>query len=236
MKEKSTILTVLYAAVGIGLGLILLVHFPSLDTLSWRLVALLVWLGFATYLAVTVWRLKRRALLALVCLGFFGGAAYLSSYTVTLSTHATPLGRKVPVVNATAIINGPADPEFRGRWTLLNYWHFFCGPCLEELPALQEFSTNHSDIAVVGLSFFMSPEEMTIEEQLRHFRMVLDEAGVSYPTFVLKNYRELAPFRFTTIPTTLLIDPAGKVAGQAQGADELSLLLHQTTQHLQGAG
>ena len=97
--------------------------------------------------------------------------------------------------------------EFRGKYVLLDFWGFWCPPCLKELPYLREaykrFQSRNFEI--VG----MNTDEYTpdsIKKNLEKNGMTWTQARRD--SFIdLKDYE----FRIESFPTTLLIAPDGKI-------------------------
>lgn len=97
--------------------------------------------------------------------------------------------------------------EFRGKYVLLDFWGFWCPPCLKELPYLREaykrFQSRNFEI--VG----MNTDEYTpdsIKKNLEKNGMTWTQAR--HDSFIdLKDYQ----FRIESFPTTLLIAPDGKI-------------------------
>lgn len=144
------------------------------------------------------------------------------------------LGRQIPAFSPAATINEAAAPA-AGRWTVVNHWHFFCGPCVEELPALEAFSAAHPEIAVVGVSYLFDPSEMPVEVQLGHFRRAVAAKGVTFPTLLAGRREDLAGFDFRTIPTTLLVSPQNAVEAELRGAKGLPWFLARAAQRVRDA-
>lgn len=47
-----------------------------------------------------------------------------------------------------------SDGDLQGKYTLVNFWNTWCGPCIDELPELQKFHAAHqgdSDVQMVGI-------------------------------------------------------------------------------------
>lgn len=111
--------------------------------------------------------------------------------------------------------------EWRGAPVVLNTWFAACGPCREEAPDLAEISTetaadgvrflgiNTSDGAAQGLAF---EEQFGVE-----YPSLLDRDG----TGVLALRGELPP---AATPTTLVLDPQGRVAARFLGVADPSTL------------
>lgn len=134
------------------------------------------------------------------------------------------LGRQVPLISPAATINEDASPS-AGRWSVVNYWHFYCGPCLDELPVLEEFAAAHPEIEVLGVSYLFDPAEMPVDEQLGHFRRAVAAKDVNFPTLLAGRHEDLAGFDFQTIPTTLLVSPQNTVEAELRGAQGLRWFL-----------
>jgi len=144
------------------------------------------------------------------------------------------LGRQIPALSPAATIHEAAAPA-AGRWSVVNYWHFFCGPCVEELPALEAFSAAHPEIEVVGVSYLFDPAEMSVDEQLAYFRRTVAAKGVTFPTLLAGRHEELAGFDFKTIPTTLLVNPQNAVEAELRGAKGLPWFLARAAKRVQDA-
>ncbi len=63
--------------------------------------------------------------------------------------------------------------EYRGRRLLINFWASWCGPCLQEMPALDEARHKFADDGVIVLGIAM--------DQPDHVRAFLAKQPVSYP-------------------------------------------------------
>jgi cytochrome c biogenesis protein CcmG, thiol:disulfide interchange protein DsbE len=56
----------------------------------------------------------------------------------------------LPTLDGTRV----TDADLQGKYTLVNFWNTWCGPCIDELPALQEFHEAHkddTDVQMVGI-------------------------------------------------------------------------------------
>jgi len=101
--------------------------------------------------------------------------------------------------------------DYRGKWVLVNYWATWCPPCLDELPELEVFYSNHKDKDAVVIGVNM---ETIGTEELREF---LDEQFISYPILRTPPRRstELGPI--PGMPTSYLISPAGELVARRVG-------------------
>ena len=97
--------------------------------------------------------------------------------------------------------NSVALDDFQGRPVVLNFWATWCGPCQIEIPSFSQFADDNPDVVVLGVAMDGSPEELTRAAQ---------EMGIRYPV-VLANPEIKEAYGVTTLPTTVIIDPAGEV-------------------------
>ena len=98
----------------------------------------------------------------------------------------------------------------RGKWTIVNFWATWCGPCLKEMPELSALDAMREHIVVVGLAY-----EDTTEEELRAF---LVKHPVVYPMALIDVYNPPADFDTPRgLPFTYLIGPDGAVVKKYTG-------------------
>lgn len=107
----------------------------------------------------------------------------------------------------------PAD--FHGHWTLLSFWAHWCGPCLEEMPALNQLGEQWQSTALQVLTVNVDDPTSESFESARQF---LTDNEITLPTFydrqkVLKN-----AFGVEELPQHFLINPQGQVVWRAVGA------------------
>lgn len=91
--------------------------------------------------------------------------------------------------------------------TLVNYWAYWCGPCVGELPDLQRISQEYASkgVRILGVS-----DESNEQDNIDMLR----QQDVTYPC--LRYTPEFDPYLDTGyIPTTIFIDSNGKVLGEA---------------------
>ncbi len=96
--------------------------------------------------------------------------------------------------------------DYRGKWVVVNFWATWCGPCLNEIPDLEEFYARHKDKDAVVLG--INAEDIELEE----LRTFVDEHFMTYP--VLRgNTNEESPLGpIYGLPSTFLISPKGEIA------------------------
>ncbi|MEQ8966302.1 MAG: TlpA disulfide reductase family protein [Azospirillaceae bacterium] len=103
--------------------------------------------------------------------------------------------------------------DFEGRVVLLNFWATWCGPCVEEMPALDtlqaELADRPFDVVAVSIDRGGAAEVRPFFEAhgIEALDIFLDPLGATPRAFEALG-----------LPTTVLIDPEGRVVGRYAGA------------------
>jgi len=94
----------------------------------------------------------------------------------------------------------------RGKVTVLDFWATWCGPCLNAMPMLDALAAKHPEIAVLAINLDDPVAARALFTE-RGYRMTLlvDDETVS------------TRYGVSTIPHTVVIDPAGVVRMVARG-------------------
>lgn len=104
--------------------------------------------------------------------------------------------------------------EWNGRVVVLNFWATWCGPCVHEIPMLNELQNAFEDrgLQIIGIA-------IDDPEQVKHFQT---EIPMDYPTLL----GQMAAIEVTRmygntsggLPYTVVIDRAGTVVATREGA------------------
>jgi thiol-disulfide isomerase/thioredoxin len=128
----------------------------------------------------------------------------------------------VPDFSGTTLGGGRVSlAAYRGKVLVLNFWGSWCAPCQAEGPTLAALSRKYSghDVAFLGVDFQDTPVNADAFEQ---------GYGITYPSIndpggaVSLAISRAVPTIDT--PTTLVIDPAGHLAGAIRGTAAYSVL------------
>jgi thiol-disulfide isomerase/thioredoxin len=113
--------------------------------------------------------------------------------------------------------------EQRGATVVLNVWGSWCAPCRDEAPDLVKAAKRlrGEDVQFVGVNV-REPGVASAQAFVRRF-------GVPYPSIYDRDGSELLGFRDTlppdAIPSTLVIDPQGRVAARVLGTVDTTTLV-----------
>lgn len=96
---------------------------------------------------------------------------------------------------------------------ILNFWEPWCGPCVGEMPALEQLYQDYKDRGLLVIGVY-STDGMEDEVDL-----TLSDSGVTYP--ILRYTDAFAPLQTGYVPTTALFNGNWELLGQPfAGAQE----------------
>ncbi len=101
-----------------------------------------------------------------------------------------------------------ADP---GRWTVVNAWASWCAPCRTETPELIAFAQDNPRVRVVGLN--VQDRAAAAQDFVR--AMKVDYPSIEDPEGAIVATIPGVPPK--ALPSTVLIDPQGRIAARAVG-------------------
>lgn len=165
--------------------------------------------------------------------GFAGGSAWfgtaLFALLFVLSAAAAAADEKIrpgefipatppqpaPQAAFTDTAGNPASlADFKGKPVIVNLWATWCQPCLKEMPSLDRLQANLAGRLIVaavsedrGAATRVGP--FVDAMGLKNLKVYLDPKGDLGHAFGVRG-----------LPTSILIDAEGRVAGQVEGAAE----------------
>lgn len=123
-------------------------------------------------------------------------------------------GDAMPAITLPDIHGHPVDlARFRGRPLLINVWASWCGPCVEEMPALTAFADAQGDSGVQVLGLALDTPEGVRDFLARipvAYPIVLDTPGPADASVRLGNAQGLLPY-------SVLVDAEGRIVKQKLG-------------------
>jgi len=110
--------------------------------------------------------------------------------------------------------------EYHGHRVLLNFWATWCGPCLDEMPALAKAQATYaqSGVRIVGIAM----------DDPAHVRRFLAAHPLDYPVLIGQFDTPSTSLRFgdetEVLPYSVLLDADGRVLAVHRGALEQAQL------------
>jgi len=103
-----------------------------------------------------------------------------------------------------------------GKWNLVFFWSLFCFSCLEEIPQLAEEMKPYASLGCE--SFFIAMDTARMRQGLMNYRKKRNlDIRILLEVIASDTYYAADAWGVKTTPTTLLIDPNGKVTFSRQG-------------------
>jgi thiol-disulfide isomerase/thioredoxin len=103
--------------------------------------------------------------------------------------------------------------QSKGQWIFLHFWASWCGPCREEMPAIQRLSDKTQDNKFNIVMINTAEDEDTIFE----FLATID---VDLNSLMDTDGQVTEVWKPRGLPTTFLINPKGEIKYQAIGGRE----------------
>lgn len=100
--------------------------------------------------------------------------------------------------------------DLRGKVVVLNFWATWCGPCKEEMPALDRLRRqfDQKDVAFYTI---------TTDLQRDGIKAFMDRLGLGLPVLLDEDKDVSSAFLVRGLPTTVLIGRDGNLVGRAVG-------------------
>ncbi len=113
-------------------------------------------------------------------------------------------GDPAPLVLAVDL-DGKAQElgRFQGKTVLLNFWATWCGPCVQEMPALERLyqELHDQNFEIVAVS---------VDDNVSAVREFVKKNGLSFNVWHDPSFKSVRDFRVSGFPETFVIDRNGK--------------------------
>jgi uncharacterized protein (TIGR03067 family) len=170
-----------------------------------------------------------------------GGRSEFVVPPISLSASALALLKGKPAPELTDVVGWKGEKVtlagLKGKYVLLEFWGYWCGPCVGAMPVLLELHDKFNDkgLVIVGIHLDMDGEVDTatkLDEKLVEIRKKLwNNRDLPFPVALCSGKevdvgggemrRGGPPLKYGVLgyPTTILIDREGKVVGRFQARD-----------------
>lgn len=116
--------------------------------------------------------------------------------------------------------------QYQGQWLVINYWAEWCKPCAEEIPELNTLDRDYSRVTVVGVNYDGATGAALQQQE--------EKLGVAFSTLASDPAGILGTTRPRVLPTTLIVNPDGKLATTLVGP-QTAVSLARVTGQMPGA-
>lgn len=111
--------------------------------------------------------------------------------------------------------------NYQGKWLVLNYWAEWCGPCIEEIPELNQLQKRFSSqLTVVGVNFDHIEGEA--------LKQLVSTMSIKYANLEDDPADALRLARPAALPTTYIFNPQGKLAAKLVGPQTAKSIIEMT--------
>ncbi|MEW6415598.1 MAG: TlpA disulfide reductase family protein [Pseudomonadota bacterium] len=153
------------------------------------------------------------AALAACCAATPLAAADLPPLAHTLTMQAP---RPAPALKLKDIEGKSHDlAKLRGKVVLINFWATWCPPCRREMPSMERLAQRFRGQPFVVLAVDVGENPDTIEA----FTSQLDTAP-TFPILLDTRSHVMRAWQVAGLPTTFLVDKAGRIVASAIGGRE----------------
>ncbi|HEY4567048.1 MAG TPA: thiol-disulfide oxidoreductase ResA [Savagea sp.] len=105
--------------------------------------------------------------------------------------------------------------DYRGEGVFLNFWGTWCAPCKREMPFMEKQYQTFKDEGVHILAVNVKESDLKVDSFRRSYQL-------SFPIAIDKTEAVKDAYQIKPLPTTILIDPDGKIVEIVQ--DEMNEL------------
>ena len=138
--------------------------------------------------------------------------------------HKYELGMNCPDFKATTPEGEIVDFKSKltpGKYTFIDFWASWCGPCRAAIPHVKELHQKYGDRLDVY--------SVSVDENEKAWRKAMEKEQMAWQQFHLKGDEQLGngakAFFITTIPRLVLLDDKGSVICSTNSPEEISEVL-----------
>ena len=105
-----------------------------------------------------------------------------------------------------------------GRYTLIDFWASWCGPCRREMPVIKEILDQYGPkgLDVIGVAVLDKPEDTA---------KAIEELGISWPVMIDAQNIPTDLYGIMGVPSVILVGPDGIIVSRDRHGDELKAII-----------
>ncbi|MGI8600294.1 MAG: TlpA family protein disulfide reductase [Chitinophagaceae bacterium] len=141
----------------------------------------------------------------------------LSYIALTASAQQIEIGQVAPPLEIASVVGKTVPADFyKGNYLVLDFWATWCAPCIAGFPHLNELSKKFKSDSIVFAAISYEEEEkierfFKIRKEFElHFHKLVDVPDTVRKTRYFPG-RTFINYQVSGIPTTVIIDPKGKI-------------------------
>ncbi len=133
-------------------------------------------------------------------------------------------GFYIPKFEATHLDNSVFDlKQYTGKYVLFDFWGTWCNPCIKLIPELKSINSEFSKDKFVLVSVAYDSDPQKVNDVIHREDMDWEHVFVSNKRRDKNSLIE--KLKVSEYPTTILIDPDGKIIARNKSMDEIRKLL-----------
>lgn len=94
--------------------------------------------------------------------------------------------------------------DYKGQGVFLNFWGTWCKPCEREFPLIDKQYQVYKEQGLEILAVNVGESDFAVQK-------FIDRKGLSFPVLIDNNKSVMETYNINPLPTTLLINPEGKI-------------------------
>jgi cytochrome c biogenesis protein CcmG/thiol:disulfide interchange protein DsbE len=101
--------------------------------------------------------------------------------------------------------------QFKGKVVLINFFTFFCGPCRQEMPSLNQMyqELQGKGFQILGIGLSSTPQQL---------KQIVTQLGLTYPVLEGNDAVSQAYGNVALVPLTFIVDRQGNIVHKILGA------------------
>ena len=96
--------------------------------------------------------------------------------------------------------------DYKGKVVMLNFWATYCGPCIKEMPSMQRLKQKMAGKPFAILAIDMAEEKADVEAFFEKHKIKVD-----FSILIDPEGEVVEQWMISAVPTTFILDPAGKI-------------------------
>lgn len=150
---------------------------------------------------------KKRSIIRGIILGVLVAAIIYTVYSTATKDKVEVLQEGATAPDFELVdLNGETHrlSDYEGQGVFLNFWGTWCEPCKEEMPAMDRQYAAYKDQGVHVLAVNIAQSNFEVQNFVNNYNL-------SFPVVIDKTKSVMTAYNINPLPTTMLINPEGKV-------------------------